>query len=68
MLSLNNSYNESDVFDFDISVKKLAETNEINYCVEPKFDGASIALTYEDDILIRAATRGNGIQGDDITP
>lgn len=68
MLSLNNSYNESDVFDFDISVKKLAEINEINYCVEPKFDGASIALTYEDDILIRAATRGNGIQGDDITP
>jgi len=68
MLSLDNSYNESDLLDFDVSVKKLSEHSDISYCVEPKYDGASIALTYENDILVRAATRGNGIQGEDITP
>lgn len=67
MLSLANSYNAEDLLAFDESVKKLSNREDISYCVEPKFDGASIALIYENDILVRAATRGNGIEGEDIT-
>jgi DNA ligase (NAD+) len=68
MLSLSNSYNADDLIAFDESVKKLSGKEVITYCVEPKFDGASIALLYENDMLVRAATRGNGTEGDDITP
>lgn len=67
MLSLANSYNAEDLLAFDESVKKLSNKEHISYCVEPKFDGASIALIYENDVLVRAATRGNGIEGEDIT-
>ncbi len=67
MLSLDNSYNTNDLNDFDRRVKELANSNEVEYCVEPKFDGSSIALIYENDLLIRAATRGDGNTGDDIT-
>ncbi len=70
MLSLDNSYNEDDLLDFDKQVKKLTEEEEnvlIEYVVEPKFDGGSVALVYENDHLIRAATRGNGKSGDEIT-
>lgn len=70
MLSLENSYNEEDLNDFDEQVKKLTNIGsevKIEYVVEPKFDGGSVALTYEDDVLIRAATRGNGIEGEEIT-
>lgn len=67
MLSLANSYNAEDLLAFDESVKKLSNKDAISYCVEPKFDGASIALIYENDMLVRAATRGNGIEGEDIT-
>ena len=67
MLSLDNSYNAADVTDFDRKVRDLARTAEIEYCEEPKFDGASIALVYENDRLVRAATRGDGVMGEDIT-
>lgn len=67
MLSLDNSYNAEDLNDFDTSVKKLTGSNEVEYCVEPKFDGGSIALVYENDVLLRAATRGDGTVGEDIT-
>jgi DNA ligase (NAD+) len=67
MLSLDNSYNAGDVTDFDRKVRDLTRATEIAYCVEPKFDGASIALVYENDQLVRAATRGDGIMGEDIT-
>jgi DNA ligase (NAD+) len=70
MLSLDNSYNAEDLNDFDISVKKLCGLDkdaEVEYCVEPKYDGGTIALVYENDRLTRAATRGNGYVGDDIT-
>ncbi len=68
MLSLENSYNITDLQDFDTQVKKaLSENANIEYIAEPKFDGSSIALVYEKDILVRAATRGNGIEGDEIT-
>ena len=71
MLSLDNSYNEIDLNDFDTAVKKwcnLPGDSDIEYCVEPKFDGGSIALIYENDVLIRAATRGNGQMGEEMTP
>jgi DNA ligase (NAD+) len=67
MLSLENSYNIADIIDFDRRVKELTNATVIDYCVEPKFDGASIALVYENDMLVRAATRGDGTQGEDIT-
>lgn len=67
MLSLENSYNAEDLLDWDRKAKELAKLAEIEYCVEPKFDGASISLIYENDNLERGATRGNGIEGDEIT-
>ena len=70
MLSLENSYNEEDLKDFDAQIKKLTALppeEKLIYAVEPKFDGGSIALVYEDDILVRAATRGNGLEGEEIT-
>ncbi|MBK7871688.1 MAG: NAD-dependent DNA ligase LigA [Saprospiraceae bacterium] len=70
MLSLANSYNEEDLFDFDGQIKRLlgfAEDADIEYAVEPKFDGGSIALVYEGDRLVRAATRGNGVMGEEMT-
>lgn len=70
MLSLDNSYNAEDLQDFDQRVKKLTELPEeesISYVVEPKFDGGSIALVYENNRLVRGATRGNGIMGEEMT-
>jgi len=67
MLSLDNSYNGEDLIDFDRKAKELSDQESLEYCVEPKFDGASLALLYENDQLVRAATRGNGVLGDDIT-
>lgn len=67
MLSLENSYDENDLQTFDKRVRELTQTPAIEYCVEPKFDGSSIAVIYENDLLVRAATRGDGTQGDEIT-
>jgi DNA ligase (NAD+) len=68
MLSLDNSYNSEDLINFDRKARELSGKEIIEYCIEPKFDGASISLIYEDDKLVRGATRGDGVQGDDITP
>lgn len=70
MLSLGNSYNGEDLMDFDQQIKrllKIAEDDDIEYCVEPKFDGGSLAIIYNQDYLVRSATRGNGIKGEEIT-
>jgi DNA ligase (NAD+) len=67
MLSLQNSYNAEDLLDWDRKCRELTRLSEIEYCVEPKFDGASISVIYENDQLVRAATRGNGVEGDEIT-
>src|SRR5690606_36987527 len=67
MLSLDNSYNEEDLRDFDRRARQLTGLDSIVYSVEPKFDGGSISLVYENDLLVRGATRGNGVQGDDVT-
>jgi DNA ligase (NAD+) len=68
MMSLDNSYNLSDLEEFDRRVREaLVDDSKIVYSVEPKYDGSSIALVYENDVLVRAATRGNGAEGDEIT-
>lgn len=67
MLSLENSYNSEDLEDWDRKAREVAKKDELEYCVEPKFDGASVSLIYENDHLVRGATRGNGVEGDDIT-
>ena len=67
MLSLENSYNAVDLNDFDRKARESASLDSITYCVEPKFDGASISLIYENDLLVRACTRGDGVAGEDIT-
>jgi DNA ligase (NAD+) len=67
MLSLDNSYDAADLVDFDRKARELSRLEVMEYCVEPKFDGASISLIYENDLLVRGATRGDGVVGDDIT-
>ena len=66
MLSLANTYSEAEVAEFYDRVKK-ALNEDFEICCEMKFDGTSISLTYEDGRLLRAVTRGDGIQGDDVT-
>lgn len=67
LLSLDNTYNEVELREFDARVKKILEHSDFNYFVELKFDGASMRLRYENGTLVLGATRGNGQQGDDIT-
>lgn len=67
MLSLENSYNADDLIDWDRRARELLKVDELEYCVEPKFDGASISIIYENDMLTRGATRGDGEFGDEIT-
>ncbi len=67
MLSLDNSYNAEDLNDFDRKARELSGIEIISYCIEPKFDGASISLIYENDQLVRAITRGDGVEGEEIT-
>ncbi len=66
MLSLDNTYNEQEIADFDARVRKSADT-PFEYVCELKYDGVAIALTYEKGILTRAVTRGDGDQGDNVT-
>jgi DNA ligase (NAD+) len=67
MLSLENSYDAHDLIDWDRKARELTGLDTIEYCIEPKFDGASISLIYEEDLLTRGATRGDGVEGDEIT-
>ncbi len=67
MLSLSNSYNADDLRDWDKRNREASNLDMIEYCAEPKFDGASISLQYENDQLSAATTRGDGIVGDEIT-
>ena len=67
MLSLENSYNADDLIDWDRKAKEASGLDTIEYCVEPKFDGASISLIYENDLFTRGATRGDGTEGEEIT-
>lgn len=67
MLSLSNVYGEEELVDFDRRVRTLLGTQPYRYVCELKFDGVAVSLRYENGILTRGATRGDGIQGDDVT-
>lgn len=68
MLSLDNAFAEKEVLAFDKRIReKLDITEDIHYCCEPKLDGLAINLTYENGLLVCAATRGDGTTGEDIT-
>ena len=75
MLSLSNSYSTEEMREFDRRVREglgltnasLFDTPNVDYVCELKFDGLSIGITYEDGQLVRAVTRGDGVQGDDVT-
>lgn len=67
MMSLGNSYDEADIEEFDTQIAKLSGGKSYSYLVEHKFDGVSLSLHYENGLLVRGVTRGDGTQGDDIT-
>ena len=70
MLSLGNAFDDADVFEFDQSIRKFLGTNacdSISYTAEPKIDGLSLALRYENGKLVHAATRGDGTIGENVT-
>ncbi len=67
MYSLDNSYSQEDLLDWEKRVQKMLGDVPVDYTCELKYDGASISITYEDGVLVRAVTRGDGIQGDDVT-
>lgn len=67
MLSLGNTYSKQELLDFDQRVKKLLGRSSVEYICELKFDGVAISLWYEEGLLTRAVTRGDGTQGDDVS-
>lgn len=68
MLSLDNAFSYEDLVDFDGRVKRLLKAEgDIEYTVEPKYDGLAIELTYRDGLLYKASTRGDGYEGEDVT-
>ncbi|PNW26150.1 NAD-dependent DNA ligase LigA [Formosa algae] len=66
MYSLDNSYSKDDLLAWEQRVKKMVD-GDVFYTCELKYDGASISLTYENGVLIKAVTRGDGVQGDEVT-
>jgi len=67
MLSIENAFEEQELVDWDAGLRKSLERDAIDYTVEYKIDGVAIALIWENGTLVRAATRGNGVVGDDVT-
>ena len=67
MYSLDNSYSKEDLKDWEIRIQKVLGDVPLTYTCELKYDGASISITYENGRLLRAVTRGDGFQGDDVT-
>jgi DNA ligase (NAD+) len=68
MLSLSNAFNEDELRDFDRRVRKTLNSDEITYVAEPKLDGLSVELVYRDGSMVQGSTRGDGINGEDVTP
>ncbi|MDT8363773.1 MAG: NAD-dependent DNA ligase LigA [Nitrosomonas sp.] len=68
MLSLTNAFSDNEVHAFDQRIRNLLAMDAIDYVVEPKFDGLAVNLVYENGILLKGATRGDGSVGEDITP
>ena len=67
MLSIKDAFSEKEIIDFDSSVKRLLETDELSYVTEPKIDGLAVNLIYENGVFSRGATRGDGETGEDVT-
>src|SRR5688500_8487420 len=67
MLSLDNTYNEQELRNFDDRVKRGLDGEAYEYICELKFDGISLSFTYENGVLVRGVTRGDGTRGDEIT-
>lgn len=67
MLSLANAFTDQDMIDFDRRIRETVESENIKYAAEPKLDGLAISLLYENGLLVRAATRGDGRTGEDVT-
>jgi DNA ligase (NAD+) len=67
MMSIDNTYEEGGLRDFDDRVRRLLGTSDFRYTCEPKIDGVSLSLRYENNLLVTAATRGDGVHGDDVT-
>ena len=67
MLSLNNAFADQDIESFDRRVREGLSVDAVTYAVEPKFDGLAISMTYEEGVLVRGATRGDGFVGEDVT-
>lgn len=67
MLSLDNTYSSEELLEFGRRLDRLFPDQKLTYLVEPKIDGVAVSLTYEDGQLVRAVSRGNGVEGDDIT-
>ena len=68
MLSLDNTYNREELIEFEARLKRVLDTSlSLDYIIEPKIDGVAVSLTYEEGKFVRAVTRGNGVEGDDIT-
>lgn len=67
MQSLDNTYSQTELREFHNRIVKLTDKKDLTYCVEPKIDGLAVCVTYEQGKFVRAVTRGNGIEGDDIS-
>lgn len=67
MLSLNNAFSDEEVRAFDARIREALGVDEVEYAVEPKFDGLAITLTYRDGKFVQGATRGDGSVGEDVT-
>jgi len=67
MLSLSNAFTDANVEDFDRRARQRLEVEEIDYVVEPKLDGLAVSILYESGLLVRGATRGDGVNGEDVT-
>ena len=67
MLSLDNTFSEAELVEFDGRVTKALGDETVEYIVEPKIDGLGVSLRYEDGVFVRAATRGDGVTGEDVT-
>ena len=67
MLSLNNAFDAQEVEDFERRIRERAEVDKVSYAAEPKLDGLAVSLLYENGVLVRAATRGDGYSGEDVT-
>ncbi|MDP6038819.1 MAG: NAD-dependent DNA ligase LigA, partial [Candidatus Latescibacteria bacterium] len=68
MLSLDNTYSEDELRDFEDRIRRELPDEDLQYVAELKIDGVALSLTYENGLLLRGVTRGNGAQGEDITP